>query len=469
MYLPKLTTTLAKLSKENMKRFSAFVCSPYFGFSAGAQKLIKFCELYHPTFNEKNFNAVQIAKKSPELSSPKTQANRASEIVLGFEKFVAVEQTAISLFPTRQLQIVGLQRFNFPELATKNAAQLLAELNNPPNESVESFQNKHFLFEAMANGIGATVGNANAHSIEKVIASLDEFYALKKIRYQCEILNRSLFLKVSAPPFNENYLISILQPYLNQNHPYVFIFFLIYKMLSEMKHDVFLRHYKIFKETTNNINHLTYKSLLSEASGYLITLTHYWIEKEHQEYFYWIDWQIHHDAFLQNQMLNPVRFRNVVINAFLFDKGEKWLSNFIEKFQVFLPEKHKELNQEFVNGVLLLEQKKLKKAFQSFRKIADTEDVIFNCIIKRFQFITLYELDSENTEELKIFIESFTKFMQRNTNKIGPVLEANRLFIKYAKLLIVNAEKLNIEKLKKEERLLMKSWFIRKAKKSGTA
>lgn len=469
MYLPKLTTTLAKLSKENMKRFSAFVCSPYFGFSAGAQKLIKLCELYHPTFNEKHFNAIQIAKKIPALNSPKTQANKASEIILGFEKFVAIEQIAASRFQTKQLQIAGLQRLNFPEQANKHAAQFLEELNIPEYESVESFQNKHFLLEAMANGIGATLGNANAHSIEKVIASLDEFYALKKIRYQCEILNRNLFLKIISPPFNENYLIAILQPYLNQNHPYVFIFFLIYKMLSEMKHEVFSRHYKILKDIVNNIHHLAYQSLLTEASGYLITLTHYWIEKEHQEYFYWIDWQIQHDAFLQNQMLNPIRFRNVAINAFLFNKGEKWLSNFIEKHELFLPENHKELNKEFVSGILLLEQKKFKKAFQSFRKIADTDDMIFNCIIKRFQFIALYELNSENTEELKIFIESFTKFVQRNTNKIGPVLEANRLFIKYAKLLIGNSEKLTIEKLKKEERLLMKSWFIRKAKKSGTA
>ena len=393
MQFGKLALVLKTLKTAELKRLHKFVHSPYFGVYPPSVVVFNHLQKLHPRFDENKLTAKAISRWHPQLKTIKQQETAGVRLLRAIEKFLELEEAekhpallnAPLLSVLRQLELAT--EFN---RQIKKSEQALA---HEPEQNIETFYDKHIATELQLNGFDARLNRSNANSILPVMKTLDEFYALKKLRYLCEALNRKVSLGADVTYHDQHIptLLAILQPYTNVQHPYVYLFVNVYKMLASNTYVDGEIYYGLIKQYVAEHSKTQKPSQsMKEAVNYAYEHCIKWYNRGVTpagiEFLRWAEWKEKHHLLLHKGKLMPVTFRNMVA-ASLQIKTPKQIEQLIHNYGIHLPTEYRKPHIDFALGLHANLLKQHENAARLFSKAQAGNDVVFNCIIRRWQFI----------------------------------------------------------------------------------
>lgn len=417
-HLSKLTGTLKQLSEPELEKLAAYLQSPYFEAPAGAFLLFQYLKKFHPHYDEKKTDPAVIEKKAPALGNQKKQANAGSDLLKAVEGFLAIEDFLAS-------GTVGIHRLkayknhHLFDAAKKEHEHLLTELDQNPEQDFEVFYQRHLLTELSFTGFDAVLNRTSNNDLHPVTQTLDTFYALKKLRYHCELLNRQKVLGTPYDKENMDYVLKTLSPFNNTKYPFAYLFSSIYCMLNVSEYSEALPYYEKVKTYLAAYDQPELSRHLNEALLFAKNFCMYWYSKGNEqaglESLWWIETSIKYNRFIENKKLQPATFRNAVALAIHNKKEANWIKLFINQWAPYLPHDSKEINQAFAQAQYYFYTKDFAQAMPLFQQAQVKDEPIFNAIVRRWQFMCMYEQNPTNTNLLLDFLDAYEKYLQRNT------------------------------------------------------
>jgi len=140
--------------------------------------------------------------------------------------------------------------------------------------------------------------------------------------------------------------------------------------------------------------------------------------------------------YFENSMVMPAIFRNVVSVAVVVQKNPDWIDHIIKKYGPCLPQEHYETHIAFARGLYHYSLKSYKEAIRFFLLAEAKEEVIFSAMIRRWQWMSLYECDPYDTDTLLNHLLSFERYLLRNKKEIQHLTKVFNQFIAYATKLV---------------------------------
>ena len=465
MHLEKLAAVLKTFDKPRLRRLKVYISSPFFNVPPVCAVLLERLMPLHPQFEERKMRPESLAKKRHALSTLGKQQTAGSYLFRAIEKFMAQEEWEKSNTETFY-KLQGLQQLPLAEEFNKGCQKQLEWLQAEPEQQVDTFFQRHLLTELTLNGFAAKLNRTAQNDIMPVVKTLDEFYALKKLRYLCEALNRRQFFGTPLIYHEQHIptLLTILEPYTNFGHPYVYLFVNVYKMMAADSYEDYDLYYQLIKQyTLRNGNSVGVR----EAIGYAVNQSLYWNNKGYapagSEYLWWTEWKLKHHLLLQNGWMQPVTFRNIV-GAAQSQNDKERMSRTIKTYAGYLPAEHHAINLAFANGLYYYMLKNYKEAVRFFLLAHAGEEMAFNCIIRVWQWKCLYELDRNDTDVLLNHLSSFEKYLLRNKTQPLPLLGSSHLFIQYSRKLLrattASETAACSKELENEQRFAGKLWLL---------
>jgi tetratricopeptide (TPR) repeat protein len=472
MHLQKLVSALGAMDRATERRFGEYMASVYFHHTAYAVELWGYMREVYPNFTEAKVNVALIAKKRLKLKTQQIQARAGSELLRCFEDFVALQQWEQNGRGVLLHKVLGLKNMGLAERASEWYAIAMDGVVRDANQHIDVMESKHLLEEVRLNGFDAKLRRSQQNDIAPVVDTLDVYYALKKLRYQCEAISRNKIFGTALPWFNEGDALEVLRPYCGVEYPYIFLFVEVYKMLLETDYEVYEEHYKKMKDFVVEHGDERLRQTVVEVCDFAVNLSIQWsnrgVEAAAAEYLWWMEWKMRNDFFVANGRLLPITYRNVVSNAIVCKKPVAWLEDFIKTYTPCLPKELRSYNEGFAIGLLQYQKGDYKRAIQSLQTAQAKEDVLYNGVIRRWQYVCLYEYAPDDKDEQLKFLEAFSKFVLRNKGELGKYEHVFRLFIKYAKGVVGSVDgdshKKLLEELCGEEFFAGKHWLVERLK-----
>ena len=443
MQFIKLTSTLKALDKDTLHQLTHYVASPYFKVSPAAGHLLQYLIYLKKEFTNKTLDPSAIAKKEPQLATPNKQTRAGNELQCATENFLAMQNWKQDSTAQEFNLLHAQKHLHLFNQAQDTHLKLDKKLVAVPEKNHEVFYHQHLLTEISFNGFAATEDNKTTNDITPVVETLDVFYALKKLRYHCEMICREQTLTIPYKPDNAEYLIATLQPYFTPQHSYVWLTLHTYHMLLATHFDTFYLHYLELKNTAQQ-QYPTYPIHLpdsvKETVSYALNASIMWSQKGYhqmgEEFLTWVDWYALHRILLDRGKINSILYKNTINRAVQHHRPAIYLRHFIDTYTPCLVDANKKGVVQFAEAMYLYQCGNLKLACQQFKEVSIHYDFKVLGTVRRWQFIVLYELNPHNTDALLDLIEKHLRFTQRNQADLLNFYDRHILFAKYGKLLI---------------------------------
>jgi hypothetical protein len=468
MHLNKLVTHLKQLDKAQLKRFGEFVHSPYFKVPSSPVALFDYLQTQHPTFDEKKISPALIARKVKDLPTENKQAKAGTELLKNMELFLATEKWHSNPRTVMLDMLAAQNQLQWQALYADNLEKLQTELHNDAEKNIDYFHQKHLLATIESNGYNVKIKRNAQNDLSPVLKTLDEYYALKKLRYHCELLSRNQIL---GTPYQANGLaqaLDILTPYNNISYPYVYLFTNVYQLLSADTYEQATICYNRMKEyiATVEVNGIT--TAVAESIEYMDSVSMRWFNSGYieagKESLWCTELRIKHGHLLEQKKITPILFRNTVSLAVLTGKEPKWINYFIETFGPNLPAQAAETNLAFAKAQYYHYTKNHKQALRLYQQAQVKEEPVFNAVVRRWQFMCLYEQNPNDKALLFDFLVAFETYLKRNTEALHQFKPTFLLVINYSKKLLSannkQARNKAITELNNEPYFAGKPWLL---------
>ncbi|HLP53203.1 MAG TPA: hypothetical protein VK154_20080 [Chitinophagales bacterium] len=469
VHLSKLTSALRQLSPPEMEKFEAYLSSPYFEIPAGALPLFQYLRKFHPVYDEKKTDPEVIQKKAPALGNQKRQANYGSDLLKCLEQFLAIEDFKATPDSVDRHRLQAYKKYHLFEMFNKEHEQLLKALDQDAEQNFDTFYQRHVLTELALSGFDAKLNRTIQNDILPVIKELDVFYALKKLYYHCELRNRQQVLGTPYQEENIPYILEVLEPYNNEKFPFVHLFWNVYQMLKAKTFDegegyyMSLKHF--FEHTAQSKPTLNVKEVINYASNYCLYWNSHGYNRAGAEALWWYELKLKHDLVVETGLIQPSDFRNIVSLSLAHSKPAVWIKQFIDTYSLYLPEEHRDTNSAFVKAQYHFSQKEYNVAMPLFQQAQVKEEPIFNAVVRRWQFMCLYEQDPTNVDLLLDFLSAYEKYILRNSDALHWAKDIFTKNILYSKKLLKatdNAKRKQLaENLKSENYFTGKEWLLK--------
>ncbi len=473
MAFNKLTSLLQAFGKPLLKKFNTYLHSPFFNIPPAAVALYTYLEKLHPQFDEKKLQPGIIAKKIPELFNDNKQAKAGTALLKALEHFIAVEHWQLNPVEHTLHLLEGFKRLKLYENFETTAAKFSELLEQCPEKDIDYFWYRHLLAEAEHTGFMARLQRNPKNTIQPITQTLDEFYAIKKLRYHCELLSRHQILGTPYDKEDIDELLQILEPFNNPQYPYVYLFANIYRLMRAPVFEQGEFYYQLLYRFIADKNYTTLPQGVKEAVAYLINYCLHWNNRGYQEAgtyaLYWYELKKNHRLLIENGLFQPSDFRNIVSLAIINRKAEKWLRQFIDDYAPYLPAEHAPTNVAFAEAQYFYYTKQFEKAMPLFQQAQGKDEPIFNMIVKRWQFMCMYEQSTGSPQVLLDFLIAWERQLQRTAPALHQLKEVFAKVISYSKkLLAANTKKLKAEAiaaLEQEPFFAGKHWLLEQFKK----
>ncbi|HWB63504.1 MAG TPA: hypothetical protein VG603_08350 [Chitinophagales bacterium] len=468
MHLTKLVSVLKAFDEPTIKDFKEFVHCEYFKVPVSAVRLFDYLEKQYPVFRESRLNPDVIAGKVKELGAAGKQAKAGTELLKAIDNYIAMNDCRENEWNNAMHRLNGFKKLHLFEQFTKEHVRLQEELEEQTEQNVDAFFYKHQFTEIYFSGFDGKLDRTKHNDLMPVLKTLDEYYAIKKLRYLCEALNRKQVLGIDYSGDHIQRLLDILKPYDNEKYPYVHIFVNVFKMLSAESYEDSQYPYLLIKKIAADYDKENLPTAISESVNYALNRCLFWsnqgVEEAGQEYLWWIDFKMRWGILLQNGKLTPITFRNVVASAALYGKRADWMRQFIRVYSQNLPDEDRDTNVSFALGLYFYCMKDYGGAIRYFLNAQAKEEVVFNAIIRRWQWMATYEANPEETDLLMNQLLAFEKYMQRNKDDFHYYKPVFTAFISYAKKLLSSLLKselaATLEALNIEPHFSGKKWLF---------
>ncbi|MFN8322848.1 MAG: hypothetical protein U0T74_09340 [Chitinophagales bacterium] len=476
MHLSKLVKTLLPFHKTDIKRLQLFVQSPYYQVPEAARQLMSYVARIHPDLSEKKMQPLTIARHVKQLPTAKKQSNAATELMKAVGLFLATEQFLCNKPAQTLYRLKALRQLHLTDTFEAELQEANHQLDTCPEQNIDTFMYRHLLTELAFNGYEAKQVRNLQNNISPVLQTLDAWYALKKLRYMVEQLNRHIVLGTAYSEDNLPYLLQVLQPYNQPQYRYVYHFINIYQLLKAEDYEAGLPYYQRLKQDIELHTAASLPPGMAETVEYIEGYLLYWsnrgILQATQALTWLFDLKINQGLLLQDGKIQPAVFRNVVTTSVKAQREANHIKWFIDTYTAFLPHEHQPTNVAFTQAVYQYYLKNYPAAMPLFQQAQVKDEPMFNVIVRRWQFMCLYEQNPENIDTLSAYLSAFDKYMQRNADNLHRHLPVFQLFVASCKKLLTSNTpagiQQNMEALNREPFFAGKDWLqIQYKQKSG--
>ena len=298
-------------------------------------------------------------------------------------------------------------------------------------------------------------------NLQELSDAYDEAFIVEKLKHACLALAHKRV-------FNINYEIGLLSEVIEftekknlLDNSRIGIHFYLYKILNENKIEDFYV-LKDYLEEVDAFPKIEIREAYINAINFCASQINSGNKNFIKEAFYLYKNGIEKNIFMENNLLSRWTFKNAIVVGLKLKEFE-WVENFIENYNQYLEEKHRESFLYFNYAMLHYEKGNYKKVLEVIQKYEFT-DILVNLNAKIILVKVYYELDE--IKVLESFLESMRAYIQRK-KVIGYQKIVYKNMLKYTKkLLKVNPySKTQKEKLKAEieaaKPLTEKAWLLK--------
>ncbi len=467
VHLSKLTSVLKQLSETEMERLETFLQSPYFDVPTGALPLFQYLSKLHPVYDEKKTAAEYIQKKAPALGNQKRQANYGSDLLKAIEHFLAVEDFKATTDSVDRHRLQAYKKHHMFEAFNKEHEQLLKKIDEDSEQNYDTFYQRHILTELALSGFDTKLNRTIRNDVFPVSKTLDEFYALKKLCYHCELLNRHQVLGTAYQEENISYILETLKPLNTESYPHVYLYTHVYQMLKADTFEQGEEYYKAIRsfieQHYKHSDSFNIKEIISYTTNYGL----YWNNRGYSlaaEIAMWgHEMKIQYNDLLDHGKITTSNFRNIVALSILNKKDPQWVKWFIDIYAVHLPDEYKETNLAFALAQYYYYLADFDKAMPLFQQAQVKEEPIFNAIVRRWQYMCMYEQDPSNIDTLFDFLNAYERYLGRYAEQFHWMKEIFVKNIFYSKKLLKATDAAKKKELKQalanEQYFTGKEWL----------
>ena len=299
------------------------------------------------------------------------------------------------------------------------------------SEKARSFMNKYRSEEI------AHLFNARQHSrlaqlnYTGLLKSLDQFYFVRKLQLQCELINLKNVL-------NKQFEVILIDPiceYLVSNSflssPLIEVYYYILISLKGNKEESFDAYEKIISITNEFRNKLAVEDLnniYQYAKNFCIRRINSGEDNFRLILFDLYKSILKNKRLMKHDHLSPWEFKNIVTLGLRL-KEDEWVKDFISRFINFLPP-HERKNALTYNTAMLYYFKKNYKFVLKYLQEVEFTDLYYQLDSKSILLKVYFENDEQ--EALLHHIAAFKIFLLRNKNISAYQLSIYKNFIKYS-------------------------------------
>lgn len=472
MYFNKLIILLQRFDKPMLKKLDTYVQSPYFKVPVSSVCLFNYLQKQHPEFDEKNLNPALIAAKVPKLINANKQAKAATELLKAVEHFLTVEQLELKPNLKNMFLLQSQKRIGVKQAFENTIGKVATDINLQEEKDIDYFFFVHLLTEIKFNGFDAKLQRNTGNDLKPVTDTFETYYAIKKLRYHCELYSRHQIIGTTYEPGNIQDLLKVLRPYTNPQYPYVYLFVNIYQMLVAPTFQQGEVYYNILADFIAENQYKVLPQGVRESIPYLINYSLMWnnmgYDKAGTYALNWYETLINYKLLPEDGRIQPSDYRNIVTLAIINKRNTLWLKKFIDDNEACLPQEHRDINLAYALAQYYTYTSNYSKAMPLFQQALVKDEPIFNMIVRSSQFRCMYE-GAQNAEVLLYFLTSWQRQLHRYTPSLHLLKKVFARQITYSrKLLLANNIKDKakvLAEINKEPFFSGKHWLVLQLKK----
>lgn len=437
MRFSKLTTTLKALSPAQKKRLHLYLQSPYFEHPEAPVALYGYLTGLHKAYSEKHLTEEAISSQCPTLATPAIQNKAGTQLLTAIHRFLALEHWQQQPHQPALCGIQGLKNIHLFDEAQKQIAELKETLHQAPEYRIGDLEALHRLTEIEQTGMDARTNRQALDRVTEIIHTLDRFYALKKIRYLCEIANRENWTPMPHTEAHTAQLLHILQPLATPQHAYVYIFLNIYHMLQPGPIDQPSAAYLHIKEYLSSLHTLntTATEAVAYLQNYILRAGTSGAPWAPAEYLWCIALRQQHHTLLDNGCLHPTTFRNTLTMALKAHQNPGWIQQFYDTYQPLLPAHTSPHYTQLGMGICHYAHRQYETAAYHFALAKSGTEHASKATARRYYIQCIYHY-WKNKTDIEPELDSFYQYLLHHKTQIPKAYHNYTRFISAMRRLI---------------------------------
>lgn len=473
----KLIQYLSSFSKQDLRQFKDFVHSPYFNKHQKTKELLD----YILTLKSWESTQLDMKKTFQKLFPQQKYEEQLLRTVMSYlvqlvYRFYSQKENDYQA-DQQQIDLLKMALQNGQKKMFEHHANIWRKKFSSSNIQDSNYFLQESRFQRLMDTFDIKYGKrVSGGYLQKALSSFDTFYMGEKLRMTCEMLARKQVM-------GQNYSFSLTHElilFLEKEKAYfetipgVWVYFLIYKMMTEDRADFFYDLKKRLKKDTPFFNHQEGRDLYTHALNYCIGKLNLG-EKSFRKESFELYQQMLENGLLHVEGILP-QWDYINIGMLGFELREiNWTKHFIFTQKEFLAKSERENTFTYSLAAYHYSQNEYAEAIDLLQKVEFTE--IYYNLLTRIMMLKIY-FETQDWQALEYFLETFRIYLLRH-KKLGDSRRRSGLnLIKYTRSLfrlidtkgtISNHQfQEKIETLKSQietnEKVLNKSWLLSKVK-----
>lgn len=409
----KLIELLRKMQPKQLKKIRALATSPFFNNDEDLVKLLDALLQFAPDFDLQHIDKKQLYK----LAFSKAKYDEKKFGYLLSDILWVVEQYLIE---TRFAEQKALQHFyllqEYTELELeKHYRGTLSEARNKqqkyPYRDADFFYNE-FLLDAVEN---AYFDKLRTHrfdiSLQHAVDNLDIYFLTLKLKYSCEIYNRSNVVATDYEIRLLDEILVYLKSHTFEHAPAIQVY---YKVLMTLKEPQEAAHFaelkKLLAKHTNQFPPKEARDMYAYAQNYCIKQVNGGNMKYLKDLFQLYKMTLETEIIFLDKYLSPWSYKNITSVALRLQEYD-WAEKFVEDYKERVEPPFRNNAYAYNMASIYFDNKKFDKALELLRHV-DFNDLYYSLDSKAMMLRIYYELKEKKS--LSSLLDSFRVYLKRN-------------------------------------------------------
>jgi len=420
MFNTKLIQYLSKFSKSELSEFKDFVHSPYFNKHQKTKQLLDYI-LQRPHWNSTNLNKEQVFKNV--FPGKPYHEQHLSNLISYLLKLVR------RFYGQKQMEKNEVdQKLHLMEIALQSKQKKLYTLTSKKTlkvfEDTKILDSSYFFqqsrFQRLEDNYDLEYGKRmSGEYLQQALEYFDVYFIGEKLKMTCQMLARK---QVTG----RNYSFSIMEElilFLEKESekfstiPSVWIYYLIYKMMTAPNADLYFQLKNQLKQQVKHFHPQEGRDLYTHALNYCIGQLNLGVAHFRKEAFELYQQMLSNGLLHIKDTLPNWDYTNIVSLGCELQEYN-WIEHFIFEQKDQLPKDQKENTFRYNLAAFYYSQKRYDEAIEHLQQVEFSE-VYYN-LLTRILLIKIY-FENQNSKALEYALETFRIFLLRTKQ-----LEDNR-------------------------------------------
>jgi hypothetical protein len=414
MYNSKLLDLLRTFSSRDLRRFDAFLRSPYFNRDEDLIALFSHLRSLSPKFPERKLGQETVwqAVFPGQAYLEKTMAYHMNHLQKLGEQFLAWEGMQDRPIELARETLSACENRGLNKHAHLALKRLNKQIEAYPYRTEEYHRLQYERTGVEIVGQSRRQVRTYDRHLADHVRHLDQYYLAARLRLTCELVNRQSILSQSYDVRQVEALLNYLAAMQEgEAVPAVAIYHCILLLLTQGEDEQhFVRLKELLADHLDQIPDEERNEIYSYAQNYCIRKVRQGHPRYLQELFALYQSGLQNGFFLENGQLSPWKYKNIA-SVGLRVKEYDWVEAFIGEYREMLPPEFRETAYAYNLAFLRYQRGELKQALRHLLEV-EFNDVFYSLDTRKMMLMIYFEQRSE--EPMLSLIAAFRTYLRRN-------------------------------------------------------